>query len=167
MDKFKTLGISDNIIKALDNMGFEEPTPIQEQAIPALLAGRLLGPYYGLWVGLLAPTVSSLATGMPPLIPVAPVMAVELAAYGAAGGYLYRRRRFGILPSLLAAMTAGRLAAAAAAFALVRLFAVHVDPLAFVTGAVITGLPGITVQLMRVPLLVRRLEAHVGISSKG
>ncbi len=40
LDKFKTLGISDNLIKALDNMGFEEPTPIQEQAIPALIAGR-------------------------------------------------------------------------------------------------------------------------------
>ncbi len=40
MDKFKTLGISDNIIRALDTMGFEEPTPIQEQAIPVLVSGR-------------------------------------------------------------------------------------------------------------------------------
>ncbi len=36
MDKFKQLGISDTIIKSLNEMGFEEPTPIQEQAIPAL-----------------------------------------------------------------------------------------------------------------------------------
>lgn len=40
MDKFQALGISDKIIKALTEMGFEEPTPIQEQAIPVLAAGR-------------------------------------------------------------------------------------------------------------------------------
>ncbi len=40
MDKFKTIGISDKIIRALNEMGFEEPTPIQEQAIPVLAAGR-------------------------------------------------------------------------------------------------------------------------------
>ncbi|MDF2875781.1 MAG: cshA 2, partial [Sporomusa sp.] len=40
MEKFKELGISDLIIRALSDMGFEEPTPIQEQAIPTLLEGR-------------------------------------------------------------------------------------------------------------------------------
>lgn len=40
MDKFKALGISEKIIRALDKMGFEEPTPIQEQAISVLAAGR-------------------------------------------------------------------------------------------------------------------------------
>ncbi|WP_371363404.1 DEAD-box ATP-dependent RNA helicase CshA [Sporomusa rhizae] len=40
MEKFKELGISDIIIRSLSDMGFEEPTPIQEQAIPTLLAGK-------------------------------------------------------------------------------------------------------------------------------
>lgn len=40
MEKFKELGISDLTIRALSDMGFEEPTPIQEQAIPLLLAGK-------------------------------------------------------------------------------------------------------------------------------
>ncbi|CQR70715.1 DEAD-box ATP-dependent RNA helicase CshA [Sporomusa ovata DSM 2662] len=40
MVKFKELGISDLTIRALSDMGFEEPTPIQEQAIPILLAGK-------------------------------------------------------------------------------------------------------------------------------
>ncbi len=44
MDKFKSLGISAAIIKSLSDMGFEEPTPIQEQAIPILMEGKdLLG----------------------------------------------------------------------------------------------------------------------------
>ena len=40
MDKFKLLGISDSIIKSLNDMGFEEPTPIQEQTIPVSIEGR-------------------------------------------------------------------------------------------------------------------------------
>lgn len=40
MGKFTALGISDKIIRALDEMGFEEPTPIQDQTIPVLAAGR-------------------------------------------------------------------------------------------------------------------------------
>lgn len=44
MEQFKKLGISDVTIRALSDMGFEEPTPIQEQAIPLLLEGKdLLG----------------------------------------------------------------------------------------------------------------------------
>ncbi|SCM83386.1 DEAD-box ATP-dependent RNA helicase CshA [uncultured Sporomusa sp.] len=40
MEKFIELGISDTIIRALNDMGFEEPTPIQAQAIPTLLSGK-------------------------------------------------------------------------------------------------------------------------------
>jgi ATP-dependent RNA helicase DeaD len=37
---FHDLGLSAPIQQALDELGFQEPTPIQEQAIPALLGGR-------------------------------------------------------------------------------------------------------------------------------
>lgn len=40
MDKFKELGISTIVIKSLTDMGFEEPTPIQEQTIPQALDGN-------------------------------------------------------------------------------------------------------------------------------
>lgn len=41
---FKELNISEPILKALTNKGYEMPTPIQEQAIPVALSGRdLLG----------------------------------------------------------------------------------------------------------------------------
>lgn len=41
---FKELGIADPILKALQAEGYENPTPIQEQAIPILLKGKdLLG----------------------------------------------------------------------------------------------------------------------------
>lgn len=39
MIKFKELGLSDQILNALEKKGFEEPTPIQAKTIPLLLSG--------------------------------------------------------------------------------------------------------------------------------
>ncbi len=39
MSGFGDLGLAPEIMQALDELGYEEPTPIQERAIPALLAG--------------------------------------------------------------------------------------------------------------------------------
>ncbi len=40
MATFRELGLSEPLLQALTHLGYEEPTPIQEQAIPALLEGR-------------------------------------------------------------------------------------------------------------------------------
>ncbi len=40
MATFAELGLSEQLITSLSALGFEEPTPIQEAAIPAILAGR-------------------------------------------------------------------------------------------------------------------------------
>lgn len=40
LEKFQALQISPNILEALNDMGFEEPTPIQAEAIPVALSGR-------------------------------------------------------------------------------------------------------------------------------
>ena len=37
---FENLGLDDKILRSIEKLGFETPTPIQQQAIPALLAGR-------------------------------------------------------------------------------------------------------------------------------
>ena len=39
MDKFKVLGLNPNLLKGLKEMGFSEPTEIQEKVIPLALAG--------------------------------------------------------------------------------------------------------------------------------
>ncbi len=41
MTTFEELGLSPNTLKALNQLNFTEPTPIQEQAIPKLLAGDI------------------------------------------------------------------------------------------------------------------------------
>ncbi|MDD3407126.1 MAG: DEAD/DEAH box helicase [Methanomicrobium sp.] len=38
--KFSELNISTEILKAIEDMGFEEPTPIQQLSIPLMMAGR-------------------------------------------------------------------------------------------------------------------------------
>ena len=40
MTAFRELGLSDEILEALDELGYTDPTAIQEQAIPELLAGH-------------------------------------------------------------------------------------------------------------------------------
>lgn len=40
MATFAELGLSEQLVTSLSALGFEEPTPIQEAAIPAILAGR-------------------------------------------------------------------------------------------------------------------------------
>ena len=42
LEKFKNLNISDVIINALNEMGFEEPTPIQGESIPVAMEGLSL-----------------------------------------------------------------------------------------------------------------------------
>ncbi|HWB64399.1 MAG TPA: DEAD/DEAH box helicase [Chitinophagales bacterium] len=39
MEKFKALGLSDNVLAALEKKGWEQPSPIQEKTIPLLLSG--------------------------------------------------------------------------------------------------------------------------------
>ncbi|HEY5816639.1 MAG TPA: DEAD/DEAH box helicase, partial [Solirubrobacterales bacterium] len=40
MTAFNELGLAPEIQQALDELGYEEPSPIQEKAIPELLAGH-------------------------------------------------------------------------------------------------------------------------------
>src|ERR1700722_11610420 len=40
MTTFEELGLSEPVLAALRDVGYESPSPIQEQAIPPLLAGR-------------------------------------------------------------------------------------------------------------------------------
>ncbi|MEO5912466.1 MAG: DEAD/DEAH box helicase, partial [Pelobium sp.] len=39
MNPFNELGIREDIVNAITELGFENPTPIQEGAIPVLLSG--------------------------------------------------------------------------------------------------------------------------------
>ncbi len=134
--------------------------------IPVLIGGFYLGGLYGLLIGLVTPLLSHMATGMPPLapVPIAVIMAFELGAYGLLAGFLYQKIGK-IWYALIGSMIGGRLVAGLTVWSLIILFGFHqLDyPLAFITGAVATGVPGIALQLLLVPLIVSRLEARSSV----
>ena len=40
MGNFEDLGVNKGLLKAVEEMGFTSPTPVQEKAIPYLLKGK-------------------------------------------------------------------------------------------------------------------------------
>jgi len=135
--------------------------------IPVLLCGFVLGWQYGLGVGLVAPILNSLISGMPVLAKV-PYMTAELVAYGAFAGLFYvilnlrklKIRRFpaGVYVSLVAALIVGRIVYAFSLILALYAFGVtQANPLA-VIDAVVTGIPGIIIQLVLIPVLLTVFE---------
>jgi uncharacterized membrane protein len=123
--------------------------------LPVLLAGFLVGPVSGLIVGLLAPGLSYLLTGMPPTYAV-PLMSTELPIYGLVAGVTYRRLGLNIYISLLIAMLFGRVMFGLSLFILGMFINLPYDAAAFFsTGmTVVPGLPGIIIQLIFIPIIV-------------
>ncbi|MBK7141908.1 MAG: ECF transporter S component [bacterium] len=127
--------------------------------IPVLLAGFIAGPYAGLIIGLLAPSLSFLLTGMPPTYAV-PLMSMELPMYGLVAGITYRSLHFNIYVALILAMIVGRLMFALGLLLLGNFMELPYSAAQFFSagGAVVAGLPGIAVQLVIIPLLVAALK---------
>ena len=116
-----------------------------------LLAGFLVGPLYGLIIGAVLPPLNFAISGMPPM-PTMAFMIFELAAFGLITGLMYKK--FRVIISLITAMLAGRVLYALA-FALLIEFQ---NPLLIIGGGIVTGLPGIVIQLALIPLIVKVLE---------
>ncbi len=126
--------------------------------IPVLIGGFILPPFLALLLGMVTPLVSSVLTGMPVLFPMGVIMFFELGIYGLAASLAYRKLKLPSISSLIIAMIAGRVAAGAVVFILSAGFGVQMNAIAFVKGAVVTGLPGIAVQIILIPSLVYALN---------
>ena len=128
---------------------------------PVLLAGFVLGGPWGLALGFIAPLLRSLLFGMPPMFPIAISMAFEMAAYGVVSGWMYRKVPH-TLPmtyaTLVTAMVAGRLVWGAVRFVLAGLTGSSFPFSAFLSGALLTAIPGIIAQLILIPLIVTALK---------
>lgn len=123
--------------------------------IPVLLCGLICGWPFGLVTGLLGPFLSSIITAMPPAA-MLPSMMVECAAYGAVAGLMMQFVRTknataDLYISLVTAMTMGRFLAG---LAKAWIFTPGVAPFAWVTTSLITGIPGIVIQLLVMPAIV-------------
>jgi hypothetical protein len=125
--------------------------------LPVLLAGFICGPVGGFLVGLAAPVISFLLTGMPPAYAV-PLMSVELPLYGLAAGLSYERLRLNIYIALVVSMIVGRLSFALALVVLGQVIELPYGPATYFQAVIITGLPGIIIQLVFIPPIVAALK---------
>ena len=126
--------------------------------LPVFMGGLLLGWLPGLIIGALTPVLSSLLTGMPPLIPSLPMMFVELALFGLVSGYLYHDKHKNIYFALITAMIVGRLGAAFVLMLFSDILGIKLHPLTYVAATFMTGLAGVIFQIVFIPILVKRLE---------
>lgn len=129
--------------------------------LPVLLCGFLCGGGWGAGVGLAAPLLRSLLAGRPEFFPTAFSMAFELAAYGLVSGVLWRKVKHTVpmmYASLVTAMVAGRLVWGAVRFVLAGLTGSSFPFSAFLSGALLTAVPGIVAQLVLIPLILIALQ---------
>ena len=125
--------------------------------IPVLLCGFLCGPIYGVTVGAVAPLLRFALFGMPPLMPNGVAMCFELAAYGLIAGIAYKllpKKPFFVYVSLLLSMLIGRLVWGAARVFLLGIANIPFSWAAFISGALLTAIPGIVLQIVLIPPLV-------------
>lgn len=134
--------------------------------IPIIICGFVCGYKYGLLIGLLCPLLRSLFFGMPSLYPSAISMSVELGMYGLISGLLYSKLKktsvneiLVIYISLISSQLLGRLS-----WGLVRYIIGTIDQTnvftfeIFLSGAFLVAWPGIIIQLLLIPIVVRTLS---------
>ncbi len=127
--------------------------------IPVLLGGMILSPVFALLVGVLTPIVSNLLTSMPPLMPMLPIMIVELGLYGLVASILRKKLNLNVFISLIISMIIGRIGAGLVVYVMTSVFAVQfAPPIAFVIGGISKGIPGIIIQLIFIPIIVKAVE---------
>ena len=129
--------------------------------IPVMLCGFIAGPWYGLAVGFILPFLRSAVFSMPPMYPNAVWMAFELATYGFMCGLLYNIRKKQGLPyiylCLIASMLCGRIVwGIAKTLLLMGKSAFTLQ--AFWIGGFIDAIPGIILQLVLIPIIVKRVK---------
>lgn len=129
--------------------------------IPVLLCGFICGGPYGAIVGFLLPLLRSVLFGMPPLMPTAVAMSLELAAYGFVSGKLYHKlagKMFATYISLITAMLVGRVVWGVISYGLYTLLGNAFTWKIFAMQAVINAVPGIVLQLILIPVLVSSIK---------
>ena len=130
--------------------------------IPVLLCGIICGWQYGAVIGFIAPLLRFMLFSAPPLFPMGISMAFELAAYGAIIGAVYekaaKKNMLSVYIALITAMISGRIIWGAARFIIARLSGIEFTWKMYLSGALLTAIPGIICQLVLIPVIVAALQ---------
>jgi hypothetical protein len=151
-----------HLIGMLSGTGKVAGTIFLPMHVSVLIVGLLAGPVVGITAGAMSPIVSFLITSTfmgaaMPAAPMVPFMVVELAGYGLVAG-LFVNKKMPLVLKVLLAQIGGRIIKG-----MFTLFAIHVlnnqfDSLTKIWAAVITGIPGLMIQLTFIPLFLHRIE---------
>lgn len=130
--------------------------------LPVLLCGAICGWSYGGAVGLALPFLRSVTFGMPPIYPNAVWMALELATYGLVIGAIYRKAKkksiAKIYIALVSAMIAGRIVWGVSKWLLLGMAGKAFTLSTFIAGGFIDALPGIIIQLILIPIIIKNFQ---------
>lgn len=132
--------------------------------IPIMLCGYICGPIWGLAAGIIAPLLRNLLFSAPQLFPTAIAMCAELGCYGLVCGLLYK-----ILPksptntyiSLIISMLLGRLVWGGISLLLYSFSGKSFGFELFISGAILSAIPGIILQIAIIPPLIIIANKHL------
>ncbi len=126
--------------------------------IPAFLCAFICGWRYGVPMSVMLPLIRSLLFSRPNLYPEAIAIAFEMATYALVAGFLYSHSKWHCLRSLyrsmIAAMLAGRAVRGIVQLALLGFTGKAFPFSAFLSGVIVTGIPGIILQLIIIPAIM-------------
>ena len=152
-----------HVVGAVTGLGTLPGETFLPMHLPVMLCGFFAGPLAGLAAGAASPVISSALTGMP-LPAMMPFMMIELAAYGLFAGLL--KDLGGIdaasvkymVPKVLAVQIAGRVVRAIAVLIAFYGLGMQTVAPASILGSVVTGIPGILIQLVLIPVIVKAFD---------
>jgi len=129
--------------------------------IPIIIGGFLLPWGYACIVGAVTPLLSFLFTSMPPYPTVFTMMA-ELITYAFFISLLYRKFKYGIYQSLIPSMLIGRIVSIISNWLIIGILIGKPFSLTKVLYTLfVVGLPGIAIQLVIIPILVKFLFSRL------
>ena len=132
--------------------------------IPVFICAFLCGPMLGAVVAVCTVFLSSMLTGMPMLFPVGVAMMIELAVYAIAAGALGSGKTNSIprlYGALIVAVVLGRIANGLANVVLLGTTGASYSAAAFVSGTLITTIPGTILIFVFVPGLTKLISKLV------
>ena len=137
--------------------------------IPVLLCGMICGSKYGAIIGFITPLLRSWLFIMPPILTAIP-MAFELCTYGIVSGYIYskfaNKSIKEIYLALLSAMISGRIVWGIIRVLMIGLVNIEFSLQLFISGALLSAIPGIVLQLLLIPMIISILNKSGYFSNK-
>lgn len=134
--------------------------------IPVMLCGLICGSKLGFTVGLMVPLLRAATVGMPTIYPNAVWMALELATYGFVIGFLYssfhKKQMWWLYCCLIISMISGRIVWGIAKSVLLGISGKVFTIQAFIAGGIIDSLPGIILQLILIPGIMKLIDVFEG-----